>query len=178
MTIVDPLSSISQAFTIPAFRSCNGWLYKSVVAKIRRLVSTKNLVLVFKREGVQNVHIKAIAARFVISTFPETISRETIIKQKWVTNWFEDIKPWSGEQASEERFAWVSCFGMPLNAWSISTFKDIGSKWGDFIQVDDSTLQETSYVNGNILVATKGVRKIDGSIELVVDGMKSLFRVE
>lgn len=64
-----------------------------------------------------------------------------MIKKRWVINWFQEIEPWDGEHAKDERFVWISCFGMPLQAWSKQTFKDIGNKWGEFIQVDDSTLK-------------------------------------
>lgn len=115
------------------------WLSRSAFAKVRRLISMEDLVAIFKREGVPEVQIKAMGGRFVLIIFPDMEIRDNIIPKKWLLNWVEEIKQWNGEQASEEWFAWISCFGMPINAWSYQTFKDIDCKLGHFIQLDEST---------------------------------------
>lgn len=48
----------------------NGWLYRSVIAKIRKLLSTEELEKEFNLENVQDVQIKVLGGRFVILTFP------------------------------------------------------------------------------------------------------------
>lgn len=93
-------------------------------------------------------------------------------------NWFEHIKSWNGEHANEERFVWISCFGMPLSTWSSQTFKEIGSIWGDFLKVDENTLRGSSYEKGRILIATDQTQRIEGVVELVVDGIRYLVRIE
>lgn len=75
---------------------------------------------------------KAISGRYVVITFANEATRDKIIKERWVINWLKEIKPWNGEQANKERFVWISCHGMPLSTWSMQTFKDVGSIWGDF----------------------------------------------
>lgn len=156
----------------------SGWLYRSAIAKIRKLLTTKDLETVFNLEKVHDVQIKAIGGRYVVITFANEGTRDRIIKESWVMKWFEEIKPWNGEQAKEERFVWISCFGMPLSAWSSQTFKDIGNIWGDFIEVDENTLREGSYEKGRILIATNQTQKIVGNVALVEDGMKYLIRIE
>lgn len=47
--------------------------------------------------------------------------------EDWWKIWFEELKPWNGEAANEERFAWLLCFGMPLNGWSIPNLKLLGT---------------------------------------------------
>lgn len=100
------------------------------------------------------------------------IIRDSTIKEKWIANWFEEIKPWEGEQANAERFVWLSCYGMPLNAWAFPTFKEIGNKWGQFLQVDESTLNCSSYVCAKILIATNQIHKVEGCLDLIVDKLK------
>lgn len=95
------------------------WLLRSAIAKIRRLLSTEELEKEFRMEQVRDVQIRAIGGRFVIITFPNEESRNATIKERCVMNWFEEIKPWDGEQAKDEHFVWLACFGMPLNAWSM-----------------------------------------------------------
>lgn len=147
----------------------NGWLFRSAIAIMSRLVSTEDLEQVFTRERGIKVQIKAIGGRFVIITFTDVESRDSIIKEKWLTNWFEEIRPWKGEQAKEERFVWLSCYGMPLNAWSNTTFKEIGDKWGKFLQVDEATSKGSSYVQAKILIATNQFQKLNGYVDLITD---------
>lgn len=72
----------------------NGWLHGSALAKISRLVSTVDLEYIFTRENVQ---VKSIGGRYVIVTFPDLETKDSTIKERWLSNWFEDIYPWNGE---------------------------------------------------------------------------------
>lgn len=157
--------------------SGNGWLLRSVVATIRKLVSASDLEMIFSKAGI-HVQIRPMGGRSVIIIFPDMESRDLIFKEKWISIWFEQINPWNGEQANEERFVWLSCFAMPLNAWSISNFKEIGGVWGHFIQVDEGTLQGKSFAKGNILIVTELQQMIEGIIEMVVDGASYKVRVK
>lgn len=138
----------------------NGWLYRSAIGKMRRLVSAQEMEKVFKEENLEKVQIKPFGGRFLIITFPSEEVRDVVIKEKWLSVWFEEVKPWNGDQAKDERFVWIACFGMPINAWTATTFRAIGSKWGHFIEVDGNTLRENSFEKGRILIATEEFRKI------------------
>lgn len=83
-----------------------------------------------------------------------------------------------GEAANEERFAWLLCYGMSLNGWSVPNFKIIGNAWGNFLQVDEPTLKEVSYEKGRLLIATEQSQKISGFIELDILGKVYMVRVE
>ncbi|KAI8536289.1 hypothetical protein RHMOL_Rhmol10G0245900 [Rhododendron molle] len=77
-----------------------------------------------------------------------------------------------------ERFVWIACYGMPLNAWNVPSFRAIGSIWGCFIEVDNDTLKETSFAKGKILIATEKSNKIEGQVKLKVNGRIYSVRVE
>lgn len=119
-----PNEVIKSAGNIKVLPTGNGWLLRSAIAKVCKLVSTEDLLYIFRKEGVNNIQIKSIGGRFVIVIFPDMNLRDSIIKKRWISNWFEEIKPGNGEQAKEERFVWLSCFGMPLNAWSVPMMKE------------------------------------------------------
>lgn len=155
-----------------------GWLNRSAIGKMRRSVSPQQLQEEFKKENIKDVEIKAMGGRFLILTFQSNELRDEVIKEKWLMGWFYEIKPWEGDQAKDERFAWIACFGMPLNAWSVSSFKMIGDKWGQFLEVDENTLKEGSYEKGRFLIATEKTRKIEGHIQLQIEGKKFMVRVE
>lgn len=164
--------------TIYAQTAGCGWLTRSAVAMIRRPISTEDLATIFKREGISDIQIKAMGGRFVLIIFSDKETRDSTISQKWLLNWVEEIKQWNGEHASVERFAWISCFGMPLNAWSCQAFKDIGGCFGQFIQMDESTLKEKSFEKGRVLVATEQFQKISGTVDIIIQGEKFVVRVE
>ncbi|KAF7131755.1 hypothetical protein RHSIM_Rhsim09G0140400 [Rhododendron simsii] len=119
-----------------------------------------------------------MGGRYVIITFSSEERRNEILKEKWLELWFEEVNPWNGESANNERFVWVACYGMPLNAWNVPSFKDIGSIWGCFIEVDNDTLREVSFAEGRVLIATENPSKIDGEVQLIVKGRKYNVRVE
>lgn len=156
----------------------NGWLFRSAVAKIRRLLPSHELEKIFKQANNQVDKVRAIGGCYIIITCHSPEARDEIIKEKWISNWVEDIKPWNGEASVDERFAWISCYGMPLNGWSIPTFKLIGDCWGKFLQVDEKTSKEESFVRGRILIATEQVHKIMGTIELMILGKNYSVRIE
>ncbi|KAF7120561.1 hypothetical protein RHSIM_Rhsim13G0125400 [Rhododendron simsii] len=147
----------------------NGWLYRSAVGKLRRLCSVVEMEKIFKKEKISDVQIKAMGGRFLVLTFPSKEIRDEIIQQQWLLGWFDEVKPWDGEQAKRERFAWIACYGMPLNVWNVPSFRAIGSKWGHFIEVDDNTLREKSYEKGRLLIATDNFRKIEGIMQITVE---------
>lgn len=79
------------------------------------------------------------------------------------------MKPWNGEAAGKERFVWLSCTGVPLNAWDTQTFKKIGEIWGIFMELDESSLKLLSIDKGLILIATSKPHKIVDKIQLEIN---------
>lgn len=79
--------------------------------------------------------------------------------------------------ATTERFAWLSCYGVPLNAWDYNTFKSVGKKWGAFFSVDDSTLKLLSFSKAKVLIATNVDKKIDATVNLNVAGIIYVVKV-
>lgn len=97
---------------------------------MRRLISAQELEILFKKENLRIVQVKPMGGRYVIITFPSEDRRNEILKEKWLELWFEEVNRWNGESVKNERFIWIACFGMPLNAWNVSSFRAIGSIWG------------------------------------------------
>lgn len=158
--------------------SGNGWLGRSAVAKLRRLVSIQNLLEIFGRKKIDNIQIKSMGGRFFIITFPNDKERDEVIREKWLEYWFEELKPWNNEPAQVERFVWLGCYGMPLNTWNVSTFRTIGNRWGLYMDVDENTLREVSYEKGRVLIVTTEENKIKGQVQLVVNGRKFIIKIE
>ncbi|KAF7132286.1 hypothetical protein RHSIM_Rhsim09G0039900 [Rhododendron simsii] len=125
----------------------NGWLFRSAVGKMRKLSSASEMEEIFRKENVSNVQIKPMGGRYLILTFQSEEIRDEIISKKWPTRWFEELKPWNGEQAKDE-------------------------------QVDENTLKEKSFEKGRFLIATESSKRIEGKIQLIVEGKNYVIRVE
>lgn len=108
----------------------------------------------------------------------KTTFQQVLITQSLLNAWFDDLKPWQGEQAKDERFVWLARYGMPLNAWNDLSFRALGSNWGQFIQLDDRTLRGISFEKGRILIATEIPKKIEEVIQVTVEGTNYMVRVE
>ncbi|KAI8527168.1 hypothetical protein RHMOL_Rhmol12G0054800 [Rhododendron molle] len=156
----------------------NEWLSRSAVGKMRRPLLTQELEVIFEKERVRDIQIKSMGGRFVIITFLNEGIRDEMLKEKWMDLSFEEMRPWNGEQAKDERFVWIACYGMPLNAWNLPSFRAIGCNWGHFIEVNRETLMETSYAMGRILIVTEISDKFEGKIQLLLDGISFVIRVE
>ncbi|KAH7862699.1 hypothetical protein Vadar_008349 [Vaccinium darrowii] len=149
----------------------NEWLHRSAVAVMHNAVSMQSLKVSFKLETGFEAQFRSLGGRSVLITFQSPKDRDSLIKVLWMKRWFEDIKPWSDEAASLERFVWLSCQGMPLNTWTTKTFKQIGELWGYFILMEEETMREVSFDRGRILIATKENSKIEKWIKIDVGGI-------
>ncbi|KAI8535773.1 hypothetical protein RHMOL_Rhmol10G0199800 [Rhododendron molle] len=76
--------------------------------------------------------------------------------------------------AKNERFVWIACSRMPPNAWNVSSFRAIGSIW---IELDSDTLREVSFAKGRLLIATENPNRIEGEVQLIVNGRRYNVRV-
>ena len=70
----------------------NGNLFKSAVARIRKMISAEDLETIFKREGINEVQVKSMGGRFFLVTFPNKQTRDDTITKKWLLNWVDEIK--------------------------------------------------------------------------------------
>ncbi|XP_058180116.1 uncharacterized protein LOC131298656 [Rhododendron vialii] len=163
--------------TINILAEGNGWLNRSAVGKLRRLISIQDLERILKMEKLESVQFKPMGGRYAIMTFSSDDRRNEALQGKWLELWFEEVSPWNGEAAKKERFVWLACNGMPLNDWNVQSFKAIGSTWGCFIEVDNGTLKEVSYAKGRVLIATENSNKIEGEVQLMVNGRKYCVQV-
>lgn len=156
----------------------NGWLFRSAVGCMRRLISAPELQEVIMKEYHKEVQVRPMGGRFLLLTFQSEEIRDEAVKGKWLMAYLEEMKPRNGEPSRDERFVWIACYGMPLNAWNVSSFKSIGSKWGHFVEVDDVTLRDSSFLKGRMLVATEQSCKIEGKVQLFVGSSNYMVRVE
>lgn len=144
----------------------NEWLYRSAVATLLNHIGIPKLKDEIKTAFVEDIQIRAMGGRSILLTFSDTIARDEILNDSLMNRWFLNVHPWMGDAASHERFAWLRCIGMPLEAWHLDSFKRIGELWGHFMAIDDATLSCSSFDIGRLLIATTADAKIDVWIQV------------
>ncbi|KAI8535208.1 hypothetical protein RHMOL_Rhmol10G0155800 [Rhododendron molle] len=156
----------------------NGWLERSAMAILDRVESMMTLKVSFSSETDKVAQFRALGGRSVLITFQSKEVRDDLIKGPWMKRWFQEVKPWRREPASIERFVWLSCFGIPLNAWNTSTFKQIGEFWGCFMKVDKDTLRDSSFAQGFGVTLTNGKRVVGERLQKFASVLAVLQRKE
>ncbi|GJY07452.1 hypothetical protein Tco_0374506 [Tanacetum coccineum] len=64
-------------------------------------------------------------------------SKSKFMEHVGVASWFRRLCNAQSDFAAKERIVWVDIEGVPLNAWTRSTFQKISSKWGELVELED-----------------------------------------
>ncbi|GMP31857.1 hypothetical protein CsSME_00005904 [Camellia sinensis var. sinensis] len=121
--------------TLKAEEIGNGWLYESVVVRLKESYATVNLKKEIEAIGVEDVLVRESGGREVVITFrskEEMVQRLKPIKEL-IMEWCEIVSEGkSGLVLEQERSVWLSCYGIPLNLWNSTNVKRIGGLWAIF----------------------------------------------
>ncbi|XVE93664.1 hypothetical protein REPUB_Repub01dG0213500 [Reevesia pubescens] len=83
--------------------------------------------------------------------------------------WFLNLKVWSPDLFSREKYIWVRLGGLPLHAWNPPGFKAIGDAIGKFISVDYVTENFIFLDTARILVSVPVWRKMISLINIKIN---------
>ncbi|KAL7184005.1 hypothetical protein ACSBR2_026222 [Camellia fascicularis] len=89
----------------------------------------------------------------------------------------EEIEWESGMHFQQERYAWISCYGVPLNLWNSDTFRKIDRLWGEVIHLDRDLCNPTSFCCGKVKIVTNVMELINTSLNLKCRGRIYPIRV-
>ncbi|GFZ20781.1 hypothetical protein Acr_28g0014860 [Actinidia rufa] len=87
---------------------------------------------------------------------------QTVTESECLSGWFEYLKPWNGEAASTSRVVWLNCTRIPLEAWCFSTFKSIGSQWGNVLTLDRETSNRVRGRNYRVRIREEAFTEVKG----------------
>ncbi|KAL7225721.1 hypothetical protein ACSBR1_020975 [Camellia fascicularis] len=117
------------SITVKADEIGNGWLYESVVVRLKENYANTNLKKEIEAIGVEDVVVRESGGHDVMFTFKlteEMIQKLKPIKEP-ILDWCEIIsKGKSGMVLEQETNVWLSCYGIPLNLWNSTNVKRIG----------------------------------------------------
>ncbi|CAL5395234.1 unnamed protein product [Camellia sinensis] len=167
-------STSKPTITVRALEEGNGWLYESVVVRLKTTCSVDD----FKKEllirGLGEAKFTIGGGRDVILSFKSVtmMQQEFNRMEGWIKEWSDSVKVWKqGMLLDQERSVWLSCYGVPPNLWSINTFNSIGRQWGQVMEVDDDTLRLKNLQCGKVRIATSCMESINASIFLDCRGV-------
>ncbi|KAE8729555.1 hypothetical protein F3Y22_tig00003518pilonHSYRG00021 [Hibiscus syriacus] len=89
--------------------------------------------------------------KIVLMVFEDSDSLRSVTDDKLETlaEWFSRVEIWSESLVVECKHVWLVCEGIHFHAWNWDTFKNIATKWGKLIAIDnrfDPSLKPNSWV--------------------------------
>lgn len=164
----------STSLNVRAYEEGNGWLYESVIARLRPKCSEEDFRKELTKREVGNIKVTAAGGRDVVISFKsaQEMKEKLIIMSGWINEWCESVNEWKkGMVIAQERCVWLSCYGVPLNLWNSKTFSSIGRIWGEVIEFDDDTLNMKNLQCGRIRIVTTYMESINKSVNLDCQGI-------
>ncbi|KAL7187904.1 hypothetical protein ACSBR1_037864 [Camellia fascicularis] len=151
----------------------NGWLYDSVVVRLKFEYANLQIQKEIQERGMQNVVVREGGGRDVLLTFTSKECREASMGtvKEWLGDWCEEIVEWKPDLVRiRERKVWLCCYGIPWNLWNRTTLNRIGNIWGEVICIEDDLCNPTSFECAKIQIITRCMEPINKAVHLECKG--------
>ena len=99
--------------------------------------------------------------------------RENLLLMKeWLNDWCDSVEEWEEGMVFEQlRQVWISCYGVPLILWNYNTFCNIGREWGEVLEMDEDTINLSTFHYGKVKIETRCMDTINHTINLECNGV-------
>ncbi|KAJ6879840.1 hypothetical protein NC652_033231 [Populus alba x Populus x berolinensis] len=146
------------------------WLRNSLIGKISQGVDYAQI-----RHGLIQLGICFSAFRFLggsqaIISFDDEKSMQQAL-QKGMECWrlyFDEVHPWTEEDVTESRLAWISISHLPISGWSLRCISNLLMNHGRVIGFDKTSLKISELHSVKILIGTH-LPEIHDSIALMLN---------
>ena len=159
----------------------NGWLYRSVIAKLSSTQSVVRIQDQLRNLGHVHVLVRHMGGDMVVLTFKDPKEKDTMFnegKMSWLKEWFVESSKWENSKSNPcSRLVWLNCYGIPLHLWNYQTFSKIGRTWGEVIMLADETIKNLSFAVGKVFISTTTMDSINNVMELDYNGSLTQIRV-
>nr|GEU36510.1 RNA-directed DNA polymerase, eukaryota [Tanacetum cinerariifolium] len=108
-----------------------------VMGEVKQFSSINNLRVLLSNEGFQNVKLAYLGGLWVMIELESSKTKTKFIQHVGVASWFSRLCNAQSDFVSRERIVWVDTEGVPLHAWSRSTFNKIESRWGELMELEE-----------------------------------------
>ncbi|GKB99138.1 RNA-directed DNA polymerase, eukaryota, partial [Tanacetum coccineum] len=113
-------------------------LSNNFIGNVKDVSSISNLRALIMDEGFSVGNLIYLGSMWVMIECENVELKTKMMQHTGVKSWFQDIHNAILDFVSDERIVWVDIEGIPLNVWSRETFKRIGKKWGDVMDIEDN----------------------------------------
>ncbi|KAE8702505.1 hypothetical protein F3Y22_tig00110482pilonHSYRG00200 [Hibiscus syriacus] len=145
-------------------------LSNCLVGWCKNFIKIGNLANQIQAKGLAGFTLMRAAGNVVLMVFEDSNSLRNVKDDKLETlaKWFSKVETWSESLMVESRRVWLVCEGIPFHAWNWDTFKNIATKWGKLIAIDNSCEFPSSFDRAKIQILTNAQGRINELFELKV----------
>ncbi|GKD52948.1 RNA-directed DNA polymerase, eukaryota [Tanacetum coccineum] len=151
-------------------------LQNYVMGEVRQFSSISNLRTLLLAEGFHNVKLAYIGGLWVMVELESSKVKTKFMKHVGVGSWFSRLCDAQSDFVSRDRIVWVDIEGVPLHAWSRSTFFKIGSKWGEVMELEEN--KDDMFARKRICIKTVHEDNILEKFKIIVQGKVFVVRAK
>ncbi|KAL7247056.1 hypothetical protein ACSBR2_002049 [Camellia fascicularis] len=155
--------------TVKAEEIGNGWLYESLLLRLKAKYATVNMKTELEARGMKDVVVRKGGGRDLILSFNsnEEMKLKMIDVKVMFGDWCEEeVTGDVGKVLEQERCVWISCYGIPLNLWNRTNLHRIGNLWGEIICIEEELSQAQLFNSGKMEISTKCMEPINKMINM------------
>ncbi|KAK2434439.1 zinc finger CCCH domain-containing protein [Trifolium repens] len=148
-------------------------LKMSFVGVLALQVDVRKIRTTLYMEGLPHIVVTDMGRNNVLLFSPRKGELENLCKAKadWLCYYFKEFRPWLPSLYVDRRETWVRVLGIPLHAWGENLFKEIGRKYGEFLDFDESTASRAKLDVARLKIATSLRGFIDDAVQIKVLGV-------
>ncbi|GJX59094.1 RNA-directed DNA polymerase, eukaryota [Tanacetum coccineum] len=112
---------------------------RHVMARVKDFNSIPNLKMILTKEGFGETRLSYMGGLWVMIELNNVETQKELLHHTRAKSWFQKLQAATSDFVSNERIVWVDIEGIPLSGWSHATFSRYGKKWGDVMDIEEST---------------------------------------
>lgn len=147
------------------------WLDRCAVGELRNTDVLNDLNHSLKEEGFSCCAKYVGGFRYLLEcdSKVDLLQMLTEGKEK-LDSWFSWLRPWeiAMEMSRPGRLVWISIEGIPLHAWTESTFQRIAKEFGEIMEVEELTLQRVQTHLARVCISTSSYSSIDKVVSITM----------
>ncbi|GJQ89092.1 RNA-directed DNA polymerase, eukaryota [Tanacetum coccineum] len=154
----------------------NRELDNCVMGEVKDFASINNLYVLLSNEGFQELKLVYLGGLWVMIELSSSKAKSGFMKHVGIASWFRQLRNAQADFVSRERIVWVDIEGVPLHVWSRATFSKIGSRWGEVIDLEESS--DDSFARKRICIKTSQEDNILERFKIIARGKVFILRAK